>query len=168
MGYYITAHGTIEMPRSLDAEALHALKMLNYDHEQKRGSGGRGGNPFEVRWYSWMPPRYHETVGSITEVLELVGFEVTKTRQAGLDVYTLAYDNKSGQEDVFLNCLADYAQVNIEVAGEDGARWRWVNAKAGSTLEYHEAVVTYNKTRTVPEMLEQDREWKKKMEELYA
>ena len=171
MGYYITAEGTIEMPRSLEAEALHALKMLNYDHEQKRGGSARYPSeydPFETRWYSWMPPRYHETVGSIAEVLELVGFEVTKTRAAGLDVYTLVYDNKTGQEDVFLNCLARYAQVTVDVVGEDGARWRWANAKAGSPLEYHEAIVTYKMTKTVADMLEQQREWQRRVEEMYA
>jgi len=169
MGYYITAEGTIEMPRSLESEALHALKMLNYDHEQKRaGAFPKTDDPFYSYRYSWMPERWHDTVKSVQDVLELVGFHVEKQRFSGLDVYTLTYDSKTGQEDVFLNCLAGYAQVEVEVVGEDGARWRWANAKAGSPLEYHEAITTYKRVATVGEMLAQQREWGKKMEGLYA
>jgi len=162
MGYYITAEGTIEMPRSLEDEALHALTMLNYAHEQKRAGSARYPpeyDPFETRWYSWMPPRYHETVGSVTEVLELVGFEVTKTRAAGLDVYTLVYDNKTGQEDVFLNRLAEFAHIVIEVKGEDGAMWRWVNTSVGHPLMEQQGVVQWVDHRTVDESLEQQRGW---------
>jgi hypothetical protein len=168
MGYYINAQGTIEMPRSLEDEALHALKMLNHDHDAKRGGGGRTGDPFEDRWYSWMPPRWHETVGSVQEVLELLGFGVTKTRKAGLDVYTLTYDNKTGQEEVFLNCLAQFAQVTVDAIGEDGERWRWANAKAGSTLEYQEAVVTYVRASTVGQMIEKEKAYRDEIWRTYA
>jgi hypothetical protein len=168
MGYYINAQGTIEMPRSLEDEALYALMMLNHDHGMKRGSGGRGGDPFENLWYSWMPARYHETVGSVQEVLELLGFSVTKTRKAGLNVYTLVYDNKTGQEEVFLNCLARFAQVTVDAVGEDGQRWRWANAKAGSALEYHEAVVRYVRSKTVEEMMETEKAQREEMRRMYA
>jgi hypothetical protein len=169
MGYYITAHGTITMPRSLEQNALRALKTLNYDHEAKRG--GLLGNPeatFETRWYSWMPERWHETVGSIEQVLELVGFSVTKTRQAGLNVYTLTYDSKTGQEEVFLNSLADYAQVDVEVTGEDGERWKWANAKAGAPLYHMNAEVTYREHDTVASMIRKEQDYNKRARMMYA
>jgi len=168
MGYFINAQGTIEMPQSLEDEALYALKMLNHDHDAKRGGGGRTGDPFEDRWYSWMPGRYHETVGSVQEVLELLGFGVTKARKAGLNVYALVYDNKTGQEEVFLNCLARFAQVTVDATGEDGQRWRWMNAKAGSPLEYQEAVVNYKRRETVAEMIEKDKAYRAEIWRTYA
>jgi hypothetical protein len=169
MGYYINAHGTITMPRSLEAEALNGLKMLNYDHDAKRG--GIMGNPeatFATRWYSWMPERWHEQVESVDEVLELLGFEITKSRQAGLNVYTLTYDNKTGQEDVFLNRLAEYAQVDIEVVGEDGQRWKWANAKAGAPLMHLAADVTYRPVGTVASLIHKEDEMMKKARAMYA
>jgi hypothetical protein len=158
MGYYINAQGTITMPRSLEAEALHALKMLNYDHETKRG--GLLGNPdatFETRWYSWMPERWHEHVASVKEVLEMVGFGVTTEREDGLDVYIVTYDSKTGQEDVFLNCLAGYAHVEVEVVGEDGSRWMWANSKAGAPLHHLSAEVTYTYFDTVENLIAKER-----------
>jgi len=169
MGYFINAHGTITMPRSTDIEALHALKMLNYNHEAKRG--GLLGNPeatFDTRWYSWMPTHWHETVASVEEVLEMVGFQTVKQRQAGLDVYTLTYDNKTGQEDVFLNCLAGYAQVDIEVVGEDGERWKWANAKAGSPLMHLKVNVTYSPYAAVTDLIAMEQEYDKKARMMYA
>jgi hypothetical protein len=169
MGYYITGHGHITIPRSLEDEALHALKMLNYDHEAKRG--GLLGNPeatFETRWYSWMPERWHEKVTSVEQVLELVGFGVDKTRKAGLDVYTLTYDNKTGQEEVFLNCLADYAQVDVEFTGEDGLRWRWANPKAGAPLVNFDGEVVYKANGTVADLIRKEQEYNKKARMMYA
>ena len=169
MGYYISAEGVIEMPRSLESEALHALKMLNYDHEAKRG--GILGNPeatFETRWYSWMPERWHDDVASIGDVLELVGFGVDKSRMAGLDVYTLTYDNKTGQEEVFLNRLADYAQVDVEFTGEDGLRWRWANAKAGAPLVNYDAKMGYKENGTVADLIRKEQDYAKRARMMYA
>jgi hypothetical protein len=170
MGYYINAHGTIEMVRSLDTEATYALKALNYQHELKRGGGGRSDDPFEAKWFSWMPPRYHEdpTIDSVEAVLAMLGFDVTMARKAGLNVYTVTYENKTGQEEVFLNTLAGYAQISIDVTGEDGARWRWVNAKAGAPLEYHEGLVTYKRYDTVAAMVEKERQYREEVRRTYA
>jgi hypothetical protein len=171
MGYYVTAQGTIEMPRSLEAEALHALRMLNYQHELKRGRRSPAtGNPFDDSWYAWIPERYHEDpdINSVQDILEMVGYEVTLARKAGLNVYTLLYDNKTGQEEVFLNCLAGYAQVSIDMLGEDGQRWRWVNAKAGAPLEWHDAIVTYERKGTVSKFIERDVEIHNKIRSQYV
>ena len=169
MGYFINAHGTITMPRSLEAEALNGLKMLNYNHEAKRGGLLCNDKAtFDTRWYSWMPTHWHETVTNVEEVLEMLGFQTEKQRQAGLNVYTVTYDNKTGQEDVFLNCLAGYAQVEIEVVGEDGERWKWANAKAGSPLLHLNANVTYSPYATVTDLIAKEREYDKKARMMYA
>jgi hypothetical protein len=142
--------------------------MLNYDHDAKRGGCGGPEATFETRWYSWMPERWHETVVSVEEVLDMVGFETEKQRQAGLNVYTVKYDSKTGQEDVFLNCLAGYAQVDIEVVGEDGERWRWANARAGAPLMHLAANVTYSPVATVADLIAKDRSIMEKSRRMYA
>jgi hypothetical protein len=169
MGYYINAHGTITMPKSMESEAVHALKMLNYDHDAKHGGVlGKPEATFETRWYSWMPERWHEAVESVEDVLGLIGFEVGKSRMAGLDVYTVNYDSKTGQEDVFLNCLAGYAQVDIEVVGEDGERWKWANARAGAPLMHLAASVTYSPVATVADLIAKDRKMMEESRRMYA
>jgi hypothetical protein len=173
MGYYIVAHGTVQIPRSLEIEAVHALKMLNYHHEMKRGGTlghGTPADPFEARWYSWMPARYHEDpeLKTVGDILEMLGFTTSVKRMAGLNVYTVDYDTKTGQEEVFLNVLADYAQISIDVTGEDAQRWRWVNAKAGAPLEHHAANVTYQRVATVREMVERERKMLEEARAQYA
>jgi hypothetical protein len=160
MGYYVTAHGTVILPRSLEGDAVNAVRMLNYQHEMKRGRRSpKTGDPFADHWFAWMPERYHEdpNLRTVGDILEMVGFEVQAHRNAGLNVYTVTYDNKTGQEEVFLNVLADYAQVEIEAVGEDGERWKWVNVKAGAPLEYHTATITYGRYASVSQMVESER-----------
>jgi len=144
-----------------EAGGVAALKALNHDHGMKRGGGGSSDDPYENKWYSWMPPRYHENddLRSVRHILEMLGFEVGATRKADTNVYTVTYDNKSGQEDVFLNRLAEFAHIVIEVKGEDGAMWRWVNTSVGHPLMEQQGVVQWVDHRTVDESLEQQRGW---------
>jgi hypothetical protein len=161
MGYYITAEGVVKVPVRDEAAAVAALKALNHDHGMKRGGGGRGDDPYEVKWYSWMPPRYHENddLRSVRHILEMLGFEVSLDTDGVTNVYTVTYDNKTGQEDVFLNRLAEFAHIVIEVKGEDGAMWRWVNTSVGHPLMEQQGVVQWVDHRTVDESLEQQRGW---------
>lgn len=161
MGYFITAEGVVEVPVRDEAAAVAALKALNHDHGMKRGSGGRGDDPYEVKWYSWVPPRYHEdeNLRTVGDVLEMLGFAVSPGVSSGVNVYSVAYDNKHGQEEVFLNTIAKYGHVVITVRGEDGEMWRWANASAGLPLVEQRADIRWVTDRTVDDALAQERKW---------
>lgn len=164
MGYYITAEGTVEVPVRDEAAAVAALKALNHDHGMKRGGGGSSDDPYENKWYSWMPPRYHEdeNLRSVRHILEMLGFEVSLYTDGVTNVYSVFYDNKNGQESVFLNTISKYGRVSIRVKGEDGAMWRWYNTSVGQPLIEQEAVVEWVDVRTVDAALAQEREWYRK------
>jgi hypothetical protein len=158
MGYYTQQNGTVTIAARDEAVAVEALKALNHNHEDKRGgSWPKTGDPFADSWYSWLPPRFHEdkSIRTVGDVLEMLGYEVRAT-PGTLNLYTVSYDTKTGQEDVFLNRLSDFAHIQIDVVGEDGSRWMWSNKGAGTTL-----TVTYARTEwrePVPVVAELERQ----------
>lgn len=165
MGYYTKQYGDIAIDPSVEPAAVDALKALNHDHDAKRGGSfpvEEGADPYEVRWYSWMPPRYHEDedITEVRDVLEMLGYSVLSDGiyPSGLRCYTVEYDNKTGQEDVFLNRLADFAHVTITVRGEDDAEWKWSNAGVGQPLVYSEGVREWVGNDLVSAMLAEERE----------
>jgi hypothetical protein len=141
MGYYVTledADYTIPT-KDLDV-ALERLKALNFRHDLKNGGQyPETGDPFEDKWFSWMPPRYHETAQSAAEVFEMLGFTV-ETDEEGL--HLTGYDGKTGDEDTFLEAVADLVKPDsyLEWQGEEGHRWR---------LEYDGKTSTYRSARVV-------------------
>lgn len=126
MGYYVDYQGTICIPPALEEQTLQALKDLNKRHNLK--TGGRSpatGDPYEDRWFSWMPSRYHETVTSCDEVLELLGFELGEPDDEGCrSVY---YSNKVGAEEHFLHTIVECGgSVALDCNGEEwGDHWKW-------------------------------------------
>lgn len=167
MGYFITAEGVVEVPVSDEAAAVAALKALNHDHEMKRGGSfgaGSSPDPYESKWYSWVPSRYHEdeNLRTVGDVLEMLGFDVSCHTDGGINNYSVYYDNKTGQESVFLNTIAKYGKVSIKVRGEDGAMWRWYNGEYSAPLIEQEARVEWLNARTVADALAQEREWYKR------
>ena len=167
MGYFITAEGVVEVPVADEAAAVAALKALNHDHGMKRGGSfgyKQPSDPYESKWYSWMPPRYHEdeNLRTVGDVLGMLGFGVTCNTKGGINTYTVNYDDKTGQESVFLNTISKYGRVSITVRGEDGAMWRWHNAHIGKPLVEQEADVKWVDARTVEDALAQEREWYKR------
>lgn len=126
MGYYVTYEGTITISDDRKDKVFEALKSLNFRHDLK--TGGRfpaQGDPFEDKWFSWMPSRYHEEVESTDEILELLGFEVRKIDDEG--TRTVYYDDKVGAEEHFLRTIVENGgQVNLDCRGEDGELWKYV------------------------------------------
>lgn len=142
MGYYVTLDDAnfLIKPENLD-EALVRLKALNAptnDNLKRGGSYGGGGKT--ESWFSWMPPDYDKTVTSAKEVFDLLGFETSLTDE-GLRL--LGYDSKTGQEDVFLNVVADLVEPGsyLTWTGEDGDKWRYFFN--GATMEYQAGTVSY-------------------------
>lgn len=148
MGYYVrTVNWDWVVPARYLDDAYEAVCKLNERHEAKRGGhgpiGGRNGlvtewdhqtgesvqvpyDPYKHRWFSWMDPNYPETTENLADVLEMLGFEV-QVRENG-DLAIGYYDNKTGQEELFLAAIAPYSLNGsmIEWEGEDGDRWKYV------------------------------------------
>lgn len=122
MGYYVRlteAHFAI--PEREDV--LQALKDLNHRTDVKKYGGSWGAGGQTEAWFSWMPGNYDETVTSVQEVFDLLGFE-TEVKD-GL-VYLTDYDNKTGQEDLFIETVAPFVNEGSYLVwcGEDNAMYR--------------------------------------------
>lgn len=143
MGYYVNIE-SVEwfLPVVHEAAALQALKDLNdpRNDDLKRGGSFSGGKQ-TAAWFSWMPEDYDKTVTSVSEVLELLGFDVDTVPEG---TYIRRYDSKTGQEDLFLNAIAEFVEPGsfIEWRGEDGAFWR--NDFDGKKMRTLEGRVTYS------------------------
>lgn len=119
MGYYITGEGYITI---LDEDlAYRALCDLNDRDDLKLGGGwrlGENGERIETKHFSWMSPDYPDKCDNSQEILEMLGFEFAPEDDR---VY---YDSKTGQEHLFLEALAPYADFEIYWIGEEHEEWR--------------------------------------------
>jgi hypothetical protein len=126
MGYYTTiTDADFLIPTANEAAALAALKALNdpeYNEQKQGGSWGAEGKT--KAWYSWMTADYDQHVKSCADVFEQLGFEVEQTAEG---MRLTGYDNKTGQEDLFLNAVAPYVAADSFLAwrGEDGTLYRF-------------------------------------------
>lgn len=104
-------------------EVLRVLKEANWKYENYKHGGSFSSEGKTAKWFSWMPEDYDTLVFSVAEVFELLGFEVDRSFT---HCTLLAYNNKIGQEDLFLALVAPFMQEGswIEWQGEDGAAWR--------------------------------------------
>lgn len=142
MGYYISiTNSNVFVPKDKHEAAYKALCDLNSNDAIK--SGGCYPPPTDGRpgkWFSWMDPNYPEKCKDLVEVLTEVGFDV-EVSPAG-DILSLGYDNKSGDQNIFLYALAPFVTNGsfIEWRGEEGERWRFefdghkVREKEGRTV----------------------------------
>lgn len=125
MGYYVElVESTFEIPADKLDEALNRLKALNHDPnvEKRGGSWGPGGKT--ESWFSWMDSDYDQKVTSAAEVFTMLGFEVDQGEDGS--IILAGYDNKSGQEDLFIDAVKDLAVTGWFMVwrGEDGYTWR--------------------------------------------
>ena len=139
MGYFVQGHGTIVLRPNTEHSAYKALCALNDRDDLKRGGrwGGENDSNSERpqgmdhhpgKWFSWMDPNFPAECSTLKSVLEMLGFEtnITYTLESNVHI-TLAYDNKTGQEELFVQALAPFAvHGSIEWRGEDGAMWKEV------------------------------------------
>lgn len=134
MGYYvnIVESNCVIKKNNFDA-AYNAVCELNRHDNLK--CGGQYGENLPVKpadsksvsnsphkWFSWMDWNYDETCANLVEVLDMLGFDVYETDDA---IEITGYDNKSGQEDIFLEALAPYIENGsyIHWSGEDDYKW---------------------------------------------
>jgi hypothetical protein len=118
MGYYITLTDSDWIIPNTD-EVLQALKeMPTKYHALKRGGSTSGES-----WFSWMNDKAIEDAASPKEIFNLLGFE-TEDVENGFKLY--GYDNKTGQEDLFLAVVSKFCEDGsyAEWRGEDGNLWK--------------------------------------------
>lgn len=129
MGYYVSAsNSTWTIKKENLDKAYEAMCKLNWKNELKRG--GRyptnpddpKDKPHEGVWFAWMPWNYHETCKDAQDILQKLGFETDYDGDGNLVLGW--YNNKAGNEDVFLKAIAPFSEGFIEWRGEDGYLWR--------------------------------------------
>lgn len=154
MGYYVQGHGSITIDKNEITSAYKAMCALNQDDSLKRGgrSGGNGPdqnsprpdglNYHPARWFSWLDPNYPDTCLTFDKILEQLGFDFTINDNGDVATYDLHYDNKTGQEELFLEAIAPYViSGELEWSGEDGQMWK--NVFVDSKMETLVARITY-------------------------
>lgn len=138
MGYYITGEGQITVRKDNLDKAYSLLCALNDADDLKRGGsfGGAGvtsndprpdGMSYHpARWFSWMDANYPDTTNDFYGILTMLGFDyIVDDDDENVVVITLTYDNKMGQEDLFLNAIAPIVESGmVDWRGEDGMMWR--------------------------------------------
>jgi len=121
MGYYVrTAQCTVVIPAQHLERVYEILCNLNKYNELKRGGSWSGGKQTKW-WFSWMDENYPETCNDAMDIFKMLGFDCEYNNQG--DLCLLHYDQKTGQEDLFLKVIANYATGMIRWVGEDGEIW---------------------------------------------
>lgn len=120
MGYFVEiVECNFVIPEREDV--LQVLRDLNKRDDLKRGFEYIGGKVTD-RYFSWMPSDYDETVSTVRGIFELLGFQ---TEQFDNDIHLLGYDDKTGQEALFLSAVAPFVSEGSFIVwrGEDNAMW---------------------------------------------
>jgi hypothetical protein len=124
MGYYVSLEeADFKIPET--EEVLNVLKDLNRLDHLKTGGQYSGGVTLK-RWFAWMPENYDQTVKSVAEVFNLLGFETDTESYDGEYVGLTYYDSKTGSEDIFIDAVAPFVANGSYLSwrGEEGERWR--------------------------------------------
>ena len=126
MGYYVsTTNVSFNIPYPNFEAAYKAMCELNTTHDHLKRGGSYSGGEQKAKWFSWMDANYPETCKTMQDVLTEVGFDMVFSPRDN-DLISVHYDNKTGQEELFLEALAPFVREGsyIEWNGEDGAKWR--------------------------------------------
>lgn len=145
MGYFVRTLGINFRikPENL-AKAYDVMCKLNFDNSLKRAGSfshnrdQNGTEPNPYIWFSWMEWNYHELCSDAEEIFNMLGFETEMETAPGLEgLYLTNYDNKSGQEDVFLNAVSHLVEPGgfIDWLGEDGDKRTDHYGDEGETTE---------------------------------
>lgn len=137
MGYYVRGHGSLSIDKNDIDKAYEAMCELNDHDDMKRGGryGGVGSadsvrpdglNYHPGKWFSWMDPNYPDTCPTFEAVLKDLGFDFSVTNNGDVSTFLMNYDNKTGQEDLFMEAIAPFViSGEFEWSGEDGHMWKW-------------------------------------------
>ena len=122
MGYYVKiVKSNAYIPAANLQRAYKKMCALNVTHHSvKRGYRYSGGEKLAF-WFSWMDENYPETCKDAQAVLEQLGFS-TEYNDAG-DLLLTGYDNKTGQEELFLKAIEEDGVGSIVWEGECDETW---------------------------------------------
>lgn len=124
MGYYVSGNGALRIKSENLGKAYEALMALQDAPTKAKRGGSSGGDKAPRFWYSWMPEDLR-TLADTTAVFAELGFE-TRIEEPTGDLIISCYDNKSGQEDVFVAAAAPFIEDGeYEWTGEDNDFWMW-------------------------------------------
>jgi hypothetical protein len=122
MGYYIEI---VKSDAKIAKEHLDTCyeKMcsLNMTHDNEKRGGSWSGGKQEGKWFSWMDANYPDTCKDAQAIFEQMGFETSYNENG--DLLLEGYNNKMGQEDLFLKAIENIASGSIYWRGEDGSTW---------------------------------------------
>lgn len=122
MGYYVNiVESTARVPAQNLARVYEIMCSLNETHDHEKRGGSYSGGKQTEKWFSWMDANYPETCEDAQAIFEMLGFE-TEYNSAG-DLLLTGYDNKMGQEDLFLEAIENYVIGEISWEGENGEDW---------------------------------------------
>jgi hypothetical protein len=100
MGYYVYIEdANCMLPHEHADLAYWRMCDLNKHDHLKRGGSSTG-----EKWFSWMDQNYPETCKTAQAILIELGFDVEE-EDDGVVIH--AYNNKSGQEELFLEVISD-------------------------------------------------------------
>lgn len=127
MGYYIgTENVDIFLDKKYFDDVYKKMCELNdYDELKSGGQFGKNQDPVDGerynrnKWFAWMPYNYPETLSTMDEVLEAIGFDTEYDTEGNL--VGLGYWNKTGAQDYFMSCFAGFIKDEsfIQWKGEE-------------------------------------------------
>lgn len=121
MGYYVRIVKSTAIVPAENLERVYQIMCeLNNHNELKYGGSWSGGRQNKW-WFSWMDENYPETCKDAKEIFEMMGFECSVSENG--DLHLDYYDQKTGQEGLFLNAITNYMTGMIRWVGEDGEVW---------------------------------------------
>lgn len=123
MGYFVAiTDSDAFIPAEKLETAYQKMCALNTTHDdQKRGGRWNGGECIQ-KWFSWMDANYPETCKDAKDIFEQMG--VSTEYDAGGNLKITGYDNKTGQEQLFLDAIKDDLVGSISWQGENGEKWK--------------------------------------------
>ena len=143
MGYCVDWDLKIQVPKNNVQKALDAInELMKPENVKKNGRGGSWSHGGQTDWwYSWVSTPPDNKYNSLKEAFVGWGFNA-KEREDGSVTVNSCYNEKLGQEELFLEAIARYVtdDSSIYVHGEDGANWRWV-FKNGHLIEQQGRVI---------------------------
>lgn len=152
MGYYTSTNDVnIFLDKKHFEDVYKKMCELNDYHDLKRG-GSFGVNNDQVegerypsnKWFSWMPHNYPETLLSMDAILAELGFDTEYDKDGNL-IY-LSYNNKTGNEDYFLQCFAGYIKDGSYIGfkgEEDEDYYRFVFEDGKMLMQRGEVSIRY-------------------------
>lgn len=131
MGYYVNiTDSSVKINKENLPKAYEAMCELNKQDDLKRGGSHL------VRHFSWMDEDYPNKCANFEELMNMIGFDVHYDAHG--NVISLGYDNKTGQESLFLESIAPWMENKSYIVwrGEDDSIWVQVFANGAMLEEY--------------------------------